>query len=135
MVIKKDAVPGSYVNGNANGPSLAEQIFVKVTFDRTKISVKNISSEIPASFELKQNFPNPFNPATVIRFALTTPTQVSLKVYDVTGKEVANLINNEVVSAGINEVTFNAANLPSGLYFYTLQAGDFRDTKKMMLVK
>jgi len=135
MVIQKDAVPGSYVNGNANGPSLAEQIFVKVTFDRTKISVKNISSEIPASFELKQNFPNPFNPATVIRFALTTPTQVSLKVYDVTGKEVANLINNEVVSAGINEVTFNAANLPSGLYFYTLQAGDFRDTKKMMLVK
>ena len=135
MSIQSDLIPGSFVNGNANGPSDAEQIFVTVQFDRTKISVQNISSEIPASFELKQNFPNPFNPATVIRFAITTPTEVTLKVYDVTGKEVANLINNQVVSAGINEVTFNAASLPSGLYFYTLQAGDFKETKKMMLVK
>ena len=99
------------------------------------IKVNNISSEIPQGYSLKQNFPNPFNPTTSIRFEIPQTSKVTLKVYDINGKEVATLVNNEVVSAGLNEVTFGGSNLASGVYYYSLQAGDFKQTRKMVLVK
>jgi len=93
----------------------------------------------PMSFELVQNFPNPFNPSTKIRFeipgqARNDNTLVTLKVYDVLVNEVATLVNEEK-PAGSYEVEFNAAGLPSGIYFYKLQAGSFSETKKMLLMK
>ncbi len=86
------------------------------------------------TFELSQNYPNPFNPTTLIRFSIPEAGNVSLKVYNVLGQEVMSLINEEM-AVGSYEADFNAANFSSGVYFYTLQAGDFTSTKKMMLLK
>ncbi len=86
------------------------------------------------SFELNQNFPNPFNPATKISFEISDFGFVSLKVYDILGNEVANLINEEKPS-GKYTVEFDAASLSSGLYLYKLQAGKYSQTKKMVLLK
>ncbi|NOS84407.1 MAG: T9SS type A sorting domain-containing protein [Ignavibacteria bacterium] len=99
------------------------------------IGIQNVSSEVPAGFSLQQNYPNPFNPNTKIRFSVPKSASVTVAVYDVTGKLVATLANNEFVTAGVKEINFNAANLASGIYFYTLKAGDFSQTKKMILVK
>ena len=89
---------------------------------------------VPSKFELSQNYPNPFNPTTVINFRIPQKEMVTLKVYNVLGQEVATLIN-EVKNAGAYHISFNAANLPSGVYVYSLNAGDFSATKKMMLLK
>ncbi len=96
--------------------------------------ISNVNNEVPSSFDLKQNFPNPFNPTTNINFSLPKSGFVTLKVYDMIGKEVATLVN-EVKTAGNYIVGFNAANLPSGAYFYRLESNSFVDTKKMMLIK
>lgn len=98
----------------------------------------NLSNEvnvgIPTKFELSQNYPNPFNPSTKISFALPTDGKVSLKIYDMSGKEVMTLVN-EVKVAGYYSVNFNASSLSSGVYFYSISADNFTATKKMMLVK
>jgi len=97
-------------------------------------NVVSIDVNIANGFVLNQNYPNPFNPSTTISYSVATDAFVSLKVYDFLGKEVNTLIN-ETKLAGIYEVTFDASNLPSGTYFYTLRTGDFVSTKKMMIVK
>ena len=89
---------------------------------------------LPEEFKLFQNYPNPFNPKTFISYQLLVHSYVSLKVYDVLGKEVATLINEEK-PAGTYEINWDAENLPSGVYFYQIQAGSFIDTKKMILLK
>ncbi len=96
-------------------------------------SVAN-SNEIPIEFRLSQNYPNPFNPSTKIKFQNADAKFVSLKVYDVLGREVATLVNEEK-PVGIYEVKFDAVGLPSGIYFYRLQAGSFIETKKMIFLK
>ncbi len=97
--------------------------------------VKNISSDIiPTSIELMQNYPNPFNPTTSIRFALPSSETVRLKVFDVLGREIAQLAEGRF-EAGIHEVRFDARQLSSGTYFYSLEAGTHREIKKMMLMK
>ncbi len=88
----------------------------------------------PSKFELSQNYPNPFNPTTVINFRIPKKEMVTLKIYNVLGQEVATLVN-EVKDAGSYHISFNASNLPSGIYLYTLKAGKFSSTKKMMLLK
>lgn len=98
------------------------------------IGIKKISSEVPAQYKLSQNFPNPFNPTTKINFSVPNSGFVTLKVYDITGKLVANLVN-EKLSVGTYEYEFNASNLTSGIYFYTLSSTNYREAKKMMLVK
>ncbi|HEX2786590.1 MAG TPA: S41 family peptidase [Ignavibacteria bacterium] len=85
-------------------------------------------------YKLNQNYPNPFNPVTNINFDLPLDSKVTLKVYDLTGREVATLAD-EFMTAGYHVVTFNAINLSSGVYFYKLEAGDFSAVKKMMLIK
>ncbi len=94
------------------------------------------TSEIPDKYSLSQNYPNPFNPSTKINYEIKSPGFVSLKVFDLLGKEVATLVN-EKQNAGSYAVDFNSSefNLPSGIYFYTLNAGEFKETKKMVLVK
>ena len=86
------------------------------------------------SYNLEQNFPNPFNPSTSIKYTLAEKSNVVLKVYDVLGKEVATLVNTNQ-NAGSHEIRFDASNLSSGLYIYTIQAGNFNSSRKMMLLK
>lgn len=89
---------------------------------------------IPTEFLISQNYPNPFNPITIINYQLPVSCYVSLKVYDIQGREVSTLVHSEK-PAGIYNVTFDGNNLPSGIYLYKLQAGNFVDIKKMMLIK
>ncbi len=89
---------------------------------------------VPETTTLEQNYPNPFNPATTINFNLAKDSKVSLVVYDVMGREVANLVNGNMVR-GSHKVTFDASRLVSGVYYYTLKAGEMSQTKKMMLIK
>ena len=89
---------------------------------------------VPNSFELMQNYPNPFNPSTTINFVIPKSSFVNLKVYDILGREVATLVNEEK-PAGSYELKWDAASLPSGIYFYKIQAGSFAQTKKMILLK
>ena len=89
---------------------------------------------LPQNFELFQNYPNPFNPSTVIRYQVVGTTHVRLAIYDVLGREVATLVNEEK-TAGTYEAIFNASNLSSGVYFYRLEADGFIETKKMVLLK
>jgi len=91
-------------------------------------------SKIPEKFILYQNYPNPFNPATTISFGLPKYELVRLAVYGINGKEILELIN-ESKPAGNYSVVFDADNLPSGIYFYSITAGDFKETKKMVLIK
>jgi hypothetical protein len=95
---------------------------------------RNQGSTLPERFHLFQNFPNPFNPATKINYQIPGISFVSLKIYDVLGIEVSSLVNEEK-PAGAYEVKFNATDLPSGIYFYKLQAGNFVAEKKMILIK
>jgi hypothetical protein len=97
--------------------------------------IRNNQNTIPTAYSLDQNYPNPFNPSTVIYYALPKQSRVDLKVYDVLGRLVTTLINNEIKPAGNYNINFNAQNLTSGIYFYRLNAGDFTDVKKMILVK
>ncbi|GAB4343157.1 MAG: hypothetical protein Kow0037_31030 [Calditrichia bacterium] len=84
-------------------------------------------------FELEQNYPNPFNPATKIRFTLSEPATVTLRVYNNLGQVVATLINNQLMDATAHEITFEGLNLPSGIYFYRLETPQYGSTKKMLL--
>ncbi len=101
----------------------------------TPTSVKNIASAmVPTSIELFQNYPNPFNPTTAIRFALPSSEMVKLKIFDVLGREIARLAEGRF-EAGVHEVRFDAQQLSSGTYFYSLEAGTHREIKKMSLLK
>jgi len=98
------------------------------------ISVENLSGIIPDKFMLHQNFPNPFNPGTKIKFSLPKSSFVNLAVYDVLGREIVSLVKEEL-KAGYYNIEWNAGNYPSGVYFYTLRTDNFSETKKMILIK
>ena len=89
---------------------------------------------LPKDFSLDQNYPNPFNPSTTISYSIPASSFVTLKVYDVLGNEIATLVNAQKLE-GSYKIMFDAANLPTGIYFYRLQAGSFVETKKMILLK
>jgi PKD repeat protein len=97
------------------------------------VNVEKISS-LSNEFTLSQNYPNPFNPSTVIEFSLPYSSEVSLKIYDMLGKEVVNLLEEQKV-AGQYRVSFDGSSLSSGIYFYKLEADNFRASKKMLLIK
>ncbi|MBU0692832.1 T9SS C-terminal target domain-containing protein [bacterium] len=97
-------------------------------------AVTDPATGLPTEFELSQNYPNPFNPATEIQFALPHDANVNLTVSNLLGQQVATAASG-FYSAGFHTVTFSAANLPSGLYFYKLEAADFTAIRKMMLLK
>ena len=109
---------------------------ILIYLNRTVTSIKNshlLNSEI-TNYQLVQNFPNPYNPTTVIKYQIPELSFVALKVYNVLGKQIKVLVNEEK-PVGTYEIEFNAAGLPSGVYFYRLQAGDFVETKKMVLLR
>lgn len=97
-------------------------------------NVEEVPGNVPESYQLKQNFPNPFNPTTTIEFSLNKPGFVTLSVFDVLGREVKTLVS-EHKEAGVYRVTFGADDLPSGAYYYKLSSGGFSETKRMLLVK
>ena len=112
-----------YAGGNTNGVHRREM---------TTVSVDDKSIE--NSFAVMQNYPNPFNPSTTINYEIPTQSHVSIKVYDVLGKEVASLVN-EMKAPGNHHVQFSASNFASGVYFYKVSANNFIDVKKMILSK
>jgi len=95
----------------------------------------NEENQLPEEFGLFQNHPNPFNPSTVINYNLPVKANVTLKIFNILGQEVKILIDSEIVSAGNHDISFNANGLPSGIYIYNLQANDFVQSKKMILLK
>jgi hypothetical protein len=117
--------------GNGNNPTVgymgAEKFTVSITGVNDPVNTLN-------SFALSQNYPNPFNPSTKINYTLPEKSNVSLKVYDMLGREVANLIN-ATQEAGNHSVNFNASKLASGMYVYTLRSGNNVMSKKLMLLK
>ena len=108
----------------------------QVDFDGLSSFSKIIQVDVNTAidFMLNQNYPNPFNPSTQIKYSIKEAGLVQLKVYDILGKEVANLVN-ENIEAGFYSVNFNASQLSSGIYFYKLQSGTFVSSKKMLLIK
>ena len=96
--------------------------------------VKETILSIPTEFLLSQNYPNPFNSSSAIRYSIPKSSQVTIKIFNTIGQELATLVNEEK-PIGTYEVNWNAANLPSGVYFYRIQAGSFTQTKKMMMLK
>jgi hypothetical protein len=127
------AVTQNYVETAGNGLT---SIYASLTVKYFPEIVNDVpySSELPNKFSLEQNYPNPFNPATTIKYSIPAESFVNLKVYNCIGQEVAELVNEER-PVGNYEVSFDAAKLPSGIYFYSIRAGKFLETKKMMLLK
>lgn len=130
-----DFGPGSYNPSRMPWPTDRQNVErTGIAPQAIPVNVKEEKGIIPERYSLSQNYPNPFNPATSIQFSLTASALTTLKVYDILGREVASLAN-ETIEAGVHVRNFNATNLNSGLYFYTLRSGNFTETKKMMLLK
>jgi len=100
----------------------------------TLVGINDSKIDIPSHFQLFQNYPNPFNPITKIEYQIPEISYVILKIYDILGNDIVTLVNEEK-TVGTYEVTWNASNLPSGIYFYKIQTGSFSKTKKMILMK
>ena len=98
------------------------------------VGISGTAGEIPTNYDISQNYPNPFNPTTNIKFSLPKDELVSIKVYDILGKEVATIMN-ENKPAGNYEVNFNASALSSGVYFYRMNAGSFNSINRMVVLK
>jgi hypothetical protein len=98
------------------------------------LSVPLASSESPTEFSLGQNFPNPFNPSTIIQYTLPHRAHVTLTVYNTLGQQIATLVNSDI-DAGYHELQFNATSLASGVYFYRMQAGGYVQTRSLCLIR
>ncbi len=116
------------------GTSSAIGEIYKVYITPKSVGISNVSSEIPDSYNLAQNYPNPFNPSTRIKFSLPKSGFVRINIYNALGQRVSELVN-EQLNSGTYEVTWYSDNFAAGVYFYTMDAGDFIQTKKMLLVK
>ena len=133
---------GNYTQSNSGtaptevDSAYAETYVYDYSVSHTTLTGVEVNNEkiAPTHFALEQNYPNPFNPETVIKYAVSFPGNTTLKVYNALGKEVA-ILADDYKQAGTYEVKFNGKNLPSGVYFYTLHAGTYTETKKLMLLK
>ncbi|MDT3697315.1 MAG: T9SS type A sorting domain-containing protein [Ignavibacterium sp.] len=125
-----------YTQGYSRGnPTDSFMPLIILDLQHTPVSVEKENDVVPAQFYLDQNFPNPFNPTTEIKFGITKSANVDLRIYDVLGKEVAVLINNEFMNAGSYNIKFDASKLASGNYIYKMTAGANTVSKKMQLLK
>jgi hypothetical protein len=124
--------PGTYtVNAGFKNPNPRRWDSVMVNISVTDVGGNHSN---PTVFMLYDNYPNPFNPSTTLRYSISEASFTSIKIYDALGNEVSSLVN-ETKPAGTYEVEFNASDLSSGIYYYTLNAGSFSETKKMILMK
>jgi alpha-amylase len=136
---------------NSSSTNPAQTVYVKATYTAPKVpstasypaklaagskELEEITTtpSIPLKTELFQNYPNPFNPSTAIQFAVATDGPVSIKIYDLLGKEITTLAEG-YKTAGVYNIEWNASNLPSGMYIYTFQAGSYSEAKKLLLMK
>lgn len=142
----------SFINGNGNSQEINNYSYSDKNLQAGKYNyrlkqidfngnyeyfelVNDVTVGVPEKFELVQNYPNPFNPSTSISFSIPVDSKVNLSVYDISGRLVSTLINNEFKSANYYTVSFNASSLSSGTYFYRIQTDKNVDTKKMLLIK
>ena len=124
--------PGTYtVNAGFKSPSPRRWDSVLVSISVTDVQDNSLN---PSAYKLYANYPNPFNPSTTLVYSLPEASLTSLKIYDAIGNEVAVVVD-EINSAGIHQTEFDAAGLSSGIYYYTLQAGSFIETRKMILLR
>ena len=119
---------------NSDGTARPALLWLAQYVKNNPTGIKEIASVLPTSYKLDQNFPNPFNPVTTIQYSITKSSNVSLKVFDMLGREVQTLVNT-MQGPGQYSVMLNAQSLGSGVYFYHLNAGTFTETKKLMLLK
>jgi LruC domain-containing protein/uncharacterized repeat protein (TIGR01451 family) len=132
--IKSFTLPNTNVNSKVWWGSFGNDLGnTRVSDSLTSVGIIN-SSTIADKYSLEQNYPNPFNPSTKISFSVPKNEFVSIKIFDMTGKEIAQLVNNEM-NAGTYEYTFNGSSLASGIYFYQIKTPNFTDTKRMTLIK
>ncbi|MBK7629959.1 MAG: T9SS type A sorting domain-containing protein [Ignavibacteriales bacterium] len=135
LIVGSEAILNISATADICSDSLSGNITGDGSFCGNPTAVKSeLMENIPTIFSLEQNYPNPFNPSTKISWQSPVNLYQTLKVYDMLGNEVATLINEEK-PAGIYEIDFNASQLSSGVYLYKLQAGEFKSTKKMILMK
>jgi hypothetical protein len=126
---------GNYMGIGEIGPFSTIHIDLwLVKLDSFPVDAKENKDNSPESFKLVQNYPNPFNPSTKISYTIPERSNVSLKVFDLLGSEIAELVNGEI-ETGTFTINFNASNLPSGVYFYQFKVGEYLQTKKMILLK
>jgi hypothetical protein len=135
--ISNDSIDIWCVGSTGGGSGYIGKLFkARIKYDL--VGITTINNELPSEYKLYQNYPNPFNPVTKIRFEIPLSKGgtkgVSLKVYNILGKEVATLVNEKLLP-GTYEVTFDGSILPSGVYFYKLTSGDFMSIKKLVLLK
>lgn len=142
----QEGVPGAciafYNSDRGRGYSVGEDDMVLAykwssceSFDYEMATPNEDEGVIPDEFALNQNYPNPFNPSTVISYQLPVDSRVKLQVFDMTGRKVAVLVDGKTQPAGLYSEVFEAGNLASGMYIYRLEAGDFLQTKKLLLIK
>lgn len=120
--------------GPSTSYTLTEPTYAIYNRSSAPVGIQTISQQIPGKFHLLQNYPNPFNPETNIAFDIPVSGFVKLSVFDITGKEVAALVKDQLLP-GSYEYSWNASNYPSGVYFYKLEMNNFSDTRRMVLVK
>ena len=130
---------GSYTSPDSSGADSAVTVQMRGPITETArwattIGINQLSSLVPEKYNLFQNYPNPFNPSTNIKFDIVKLGAVKIVIYDALGRESEVLVN-EVLSPGSYNADFNAANLPSGIYYYKIITADFSDVKKMLLIK
>jgi len=123
----------TFINPNT-GWAVGSNGTILKTSSGIQVGINQLEQNVPKNFFLSQNYPNPFNPKTKIKYSITSAQYISLKVYNILGKEITTLIN-ERQNAGNYEVTFDGSDLSSGIYFYKLEAESFVETKRMMLLK
>ena len=130
------AFVGYFYEKDNFGPNVNTGITTNFWVAPVTFTVTDVEDEFTVvnKYELGQNYPNPFNPSTKISYSVAERSNVSIKIFDMLGKEVASLVNT-VKEAGSHEVNFNASNLSSGMYIYTISAGNFTSSKKMMFLK
>jgi len=134
IVYNDDDIAGNWLQGDHGSQETAVKYLMYPAADLLVTGVAEIPGEVPGVYSLAQNYPNPFNPTTNISYAIPAESFVTLKVFDILGQEVATLVN-EFQNPGTYMVDFNAADFANGAYFYRLQAGNFTDVKKMVLMK
>ena len=130
-----DATLGQALAGWAGGSAYAVEIGFWFTVPDVGTAIEAVDTDaVPTQFRLEQNYPNPFNPATIIRYALPRAGPVRLVIYDVRGRAVTTLVDRQQ-AAGTYAVDFDATGLPSGFYFYRMEADGFAEARSMLVIK
>jgi len=109
-----------------------KQIDTDGSFDYSEVVEVELTA--PSKFGISQNYPNPFNPNTTIKFSIPTHSFTTLKIFDISGREIATIVSGQLPPGNYSK-EWNAADMPSGVYFYRIEAGNFTDTKKFVLLK